>query len=189
MEKNILDKYFTRQYNFLLGAVKNINGRTNLPEDLYYDLLNELYVYLVNKTEKWMPNYNQKGEKGLDAYCLVWLRNQSNWISTFKQKYDINIRTYLEYEMEKDERSEAEFDVLSIYDEDLRLYYTDFQIERLLCIKQQYPNLPDYYKNLYDLYFIKNLTMAQIEQIVGISKGSVHYMLHSLYKHLKKKCR
>ena len=189
MYKEILDNYFNQRYKFLKDAIRNINGRTKIPEELYSDLLNELYVYLHNKPDKWFKNYEQKGDKGIDAYCLVWIRNQSNWISTFKQKYDITIRHYQEYEPDKDERFEDEFKILS--DEELLYsgYYSDEQVDRIICIKRQYSKLPDYYKNLYDLYFNKQLTMGQIEQVVGISKGSVHNMLHQLYDILRNKCR
>lgn len=187
--KKIIDDYFNKNYKFLLSVVHNINGGTNnIPYELHKDLVDDLYLYLIDKPDKIEPYITKNGERGLEAFCVRWIKNQSYWISDFKKQNHLVSNKYIPYEIEKDTRIiEEKFD--KFYDEyysDLLNIHSEEQIEKIILSKSVYNNLEQYEKNLYDMYIVQNLNYEQISNRVGISKGTVHALIKKLRRKMKK---
>ena len=187
MVKNIIDNYFSQRYKFLKSVVVNVNRSKSIPEDLYSDLVNELYIFIIHNIDKIEPIIDKSGDKGLEGFCVMWLKNQSYWISDFKKLNEIHKQFKIEYLPEFDNRIIEDEYFLSEEQKDLVRFFSDDRVDILINIKKIVDGLEQYEKNLFELYFTQQLTMAQISEMVGISKGSVFNLLHEMYKKIKSK--
>lgn len=185
--KKIIDDYFKENYKFLLSVAHNVNGPAGaIPYELHKELITELYVYLLDKPDKIEPYIIDKGEKGLEAFCVRWIKNQSYWISDFKKKYGLIKNKFVEYDPEEDDRIIEEHYFYEDYYKDLLTIHSEDQVEKLMYSKAAYDKLEQYEKNLFDLYITQDMTYEQISIIVGISKGTVHNLIKQLRNKLKK---
>lgn len=178
--KEIIDNYFKRRYKFLISVAHNVNGPAGaIPYELHKDLVDDLYLYLLDKPEQIQKYIDDKGEKSLEAFCVRWIKNQSYWISDFKKKHNLLNKT-TPYILEEDDRIIEEHHFVDDYYKDLLNIHSEEQIDKMMRIKDIYNELEQYEKNLFDLYITQDMTYEQICVIVGISKGTVHNLIKQL---------
>jgi RNA polymerase sigma factor (sigma-70 family) len=189
MMKKTIDTYFTKKYKFLRSVVVNVNRAKNIPDDLHDDLINELYLFIIKNIHKIEPIIEKSGENGLEAFCVMWLKNQSRWISDFKKQNEIHKSFKSEYIVEFDNRLTEDLYFVKEDEIDLIERFSDEQIYKIKKTYKIIEGFEQYEKNLFELYFTQQLTMAQISQMVGISKGSVFNLLHEMYKKIKTKIK
>lgn len=185
MTKSIIDNYFTERYKFLKSVVVNVNRSKNIPEDLYTDLVNELYIFIIKNIDKIEPIVDKSGKSGLEGFCVMWLKNQSYWISDFKKLNEIHKQFKIQYLSELDNRVIEDEYFLTEEQLDLIRFFSDDRVNKLIKIKKIVSELEQYEKNLFELYFTQQMTMDEISQMVGISKGSVFNLLHEMYKKIR----
>jgi len=187
MSKEIIDNYFSKRYKFLNSVVVNVNRGKNIPEDLYTDLVNELYIFIIKNINKIEPIIEKSGESGLEGFCVMWIKNQVRWTSDFKKLNEIHKSFKSEYIVEFDNRLIDDLYFVKYEEIDLLRFFTEDQTSKILKTYKIMEGFEQYEKNLFELYFTQQRSMTEISKMVGISKGSVFNLLHEMYKKIKSK--
>jgi hypothetical protein len=193
--KEKIDEYFTNNRDKLYSnVVRRVNAfKGRIEPELWDDLINECYIYCITNIDKVEKSYNdklnnnKKGEDGIEAFVIMWLRNQSAWSFTpFKRKYELH-RIFEEYNPIYDDR-EVEFDD-SLYTEeykDLIRTLGEKDTNRIIELNNIYKyKLKTHEKNLFDLYYKEKISINDIAILAQISTTSVRNILKELNNKLK----
>jgi predicted DNA-binding protein YlxM (UPF0122 family) len=181
--KEHIDEYFKTKTKFLYNnVVQRVNAHKGRIEKEYWnDIINELYLYCIDNQDKIEVYYNKNGFDGIEAFCIMWLRNQSAWALTpFKRKYNLH-RNYDEYEIGKDKRVEEHIDLTKTeYERDLENIYEQTDINKIIGIFAVYKVLEKHEQILFDLFYTDNLKKVEIAKLLNISTGSVRNIIKEM---------
>lgn len=193
--KKVIDIFIQENWNYLYECAGNIlKKRPNLTDDL----MAELVLFLYTNQDK-LEDYIDI--KMIQAFSVSWMKLQCKYKSTpFNRKYsgsefNDNFKSIqAEYEIDW-ELGEVD------YIKDLKVNYTDSQIENILKIHEIYPTLNPVHKLLFDAYFIEGLSYDKIKdkytffrtkngkKIYYKSKKSIYNLMKDLKDEIKNKLK
>lgn len=177
-----INNLITNRYDYLEGVASNILFKYFYPQSKSSEIISELYLYMMNNKEK-LISYIER--ETLEGFCVTWIQTQIRYPnSPFNRKNAIHEGEFVE-DVINDIVSEELYD--NEYENDLASYLTESQIEDIRSINNILHHLSQSEKILYDLYFVKMMTLREI---AAYSSIKISYMtIYGMVKKLKEKIK
>jgi RNA polymerase sigma factor (sigma-70 family) len=197
-----LNEYIILRYSFLKTMSRNIvSRRSKNPQEDASDLLSyTVENILVNKDK-----YQNKEVSELDLIFGAFLKNQWNWINSTSKKSFLNIN---KINNNIDDLEKYENTLVNIEDQDavlkieinaeglsennikiildlLEFNYSNEQMDKILFCKDYYKKLNVSDQSLFELYFIKKLSIREISALTNVPRSSIKRILDTLKNKIK----
>jgi RNA polymerase sigma factor (sigma-70 family) len=184
-----ISEYIANNYQWLLGVAGNFVRTSRNKKEDRHDLLH----ISIEEAMKRLGD-KQMEENECKAYMISFMSRQTKWTNT-----DFKIQTWVYSNdlVAGTDESTNPSDLL--FCETINNEFKDFikeniqdfgldKIKVILQTKLSYRQLSLAEKTLFDLYFVKDMTMRQISEILGISLKRTFVMINKLKDKIKSEC-
>ena len=209
--KNILITKINENYSDIYNYIRKNSRKKELPIEIEEEILPELILFLMepfegnsiektikektlNKRKLEIENILKKENMDFLKYCYRWINNNMNWTygNLFYRRSKIMADDSLEYSTDDETISVFETKLQEYYDyHNLDEYIDDLtedNEEKLIKLRKVVEGLPQWEKNLYQLYFRDGNNLTQTAKIVGLSNTSIFNMVKKLKIKLNNLC-
>ena len=182
--------YIAANYQALLKSAGGFVGKSKNRQEDAHDLLHiSIEEAMTRLGERDMP------ENECKAYMISFMSRQTKWTETaFKRQTKVYSNSSDNIGVELTTHP-SEF----LFCESINNEFKDFildnvrefgleKVKIILQTKLTYRDLPLAEKTLFDLYFVKNMTMRQISEVLGLSLKRTFTMITELKDKIKEQC-